>query len=238
MNTSSVSRSRTGPKTLLVLGLGVCLLALGWWLRTAHLGSMSQLLHHDEAWYALNAVDLIEHPRFVTFFPENYGRESSWMYVLAGWMLTIGRGIAELRLLAALVGVLTLAATYRLARELFGVRVGLGALATLTVLFWHVMISSHVVRLNFALLLVALAGLAWAQTALEKAPSAPASTAEPAKDRTQSAQTPAAPAAPQNSGTTLEALGQLVPSTIKLFHATSDALGTLKGANLDSSYLR
>ena len=163
MNTSSVPRSRTGPKIFLVLGLGVCLLALGFWLRTAHLGSMSQLLHHDEAWYALNAVDLIEHPRFVTFFPENYGRESSWMYVLAGWMLTVGRGIAELRLLAALVGVLTLAATYRLARELFGVGAGLGALAALTVLFWHVMISSHVVRLNFALLLVALAGLAWAR---------------------------------------------------------------------------
>ncbi len=163
MNTSSVSRSRSGPGTFLVLGLGVCLLALGWWLRTAHLDSMSRLLHHDEAWYALNAVDLIEHPRFVTFFPENYGRESSWMYVLAGWMLTIGRGIGELRLLAALVGVLTLAATYRLARELFGVWAGLGALAALTVLFWHVMISSHVVRLNFALLLVALAGLAWAR---------------------------------------------------------------------------
>lgn len=163
MNTSSASRSRSGPGTLLVLGLGVCLLALGWWLRTAHLDSMSRLLHHDEAWYALNAVDLIEHPRFVTFFPENYGRESSWMYVLAGWMLTVGRGIGELRLLAALVGVLTLAATYRLARELFGVWAGLGALAALTVLFWHVMISSHVVRLNFALLLVALAGLAWAR---------------------------------------------------------------------------
>lgn len=88
------------------------------------------------------------------------------------------------------------------------------------------------------ILVIALAGLAWAQTASEKAPSAPASTAEPAKVRSQSAQTPAADAAPQNSGTTLEALGQLVPSTIKLFHATSDALGTLQGANLDSSYLR
>lgn len=124
---------------------------------------MSRLLHHDEAWYALNAVDLIEHPRFVTFFPENFGRESSWMYVLAGWMIAVGRGIAELRLLAALVGVLTLAAVYRLGRELFGTGAGLAALAALTVLFWHVMISSHIVRLNFALLLVALAGLAWAR---------------------------------------------------------------------------
>ena len=95
MNTSSASRSRSGPGTVLVLGLGVCLLALGWWLRTAHLDSMSRLLHHDEAWYALNAVDLIEHPRFVTFFPENYGRESSWMYVLAGWMLILGEPVLD-----------------------------------------------------------------------------------------------------------------------------------------------
>jgi len=113
--------------------------------------------------YALNAVDLIADPRFVTFFPENNGRESGWMYVLAGWISLLGRDIASLRLLAAFVGLLTLAAVYRLGRELFDRWAGLGALAALSVLFWHVMISSHIVRLNFALLLVALAALGWAR---------------------------------------------------------------------------
>ncbi len=124
---------------------------------------MSGVLHHDEAWYALNAVDLIEHPRLITFFPENYGRESGWMYVLAGWITVMGRGIAGLRLAAALVGVLTLAAVYRLGRELFDPWVGALALAALAGLLWHIMVSQQAVRANFSILMVALAALAWAR---------------------------------------------------------------------------
>lgn len=160
---SSSASSRDGRTGVLHLALTIALLALGWWLRTASVEAFSHLLHHDEAWYALNAVDLIADPRFVTFFPENNGRESGWMYVLAGWISLLGRDIASLRLLAAFVGLLTLAAVYRLGRELFDRWAGLGALAALSVLFWHVMISSHIVRLNFALLLVALAALGWAR---------------------------------------------------------------------------
>ena len=162
-----MSSTQTQPATpaarLRLLALIVCLLAAGWWLRTASLGPMSRLLHHDEAWYALNAVDLIEHPRLITFFPENYGRESGWMYVLAGWITVMGREIAGLRLIAALVGVLTLAAVYRLGREMFDTWVGVFALAALAGLLWHIMVSQQAVRANFSILLVALAALAWAR---------------------------------------------------------------------------
>ncbi len=162
-----MSSPQTQPVTsgaqLRLLAVVVCLLAAGWWLRIASLDPMSRLLHHDEAWYALNAVDLIEHPRLITFFPENYGRESGWMYVLAGWISVVGRDIAGLRLIAALVGVLTLAAVYRLGRELFDPWVGVFALAALAGLLWHIMVSQQAVRANFSILMVALAALAWAR---------------------------------------------------------------------------
>ena len=50
--------------------------------RATGIDQMSEMVHYDEAYYAVDALSLIEQPRLTPFFPDNFGRESLWMYWL------------------------------------------------------------------------------------------------------------------------------------------------------------
>lgn len=142
-------------------------------LRFFNLDTLSILLHHDEAAYGVDAVSLLENPRFQVYFPANNGREGLWMWLLTPLLAVFGGGAIPLRITAMFVGVLTVAAVYALARELtsppnplskwrggdpqivksplrtergFRGEVALFVALALTIQFWHVLHSHHAFR--------------------------------------------------------------------------------------------
>ncbi len=122
--------------------------------RATGIDQMSDMVHYDEAYYAVDALSLIEQPRLAPFFPDNFGRESLWMYWLMPALATFGADAFALRVTAFFTSMLTLAAVGLLARVLLGRRSAVGTVAALAVLFWHVLFS----HLAFRALLYPLMG--------------------------------------------------------------------------------
>ncbi len=142
------------------IGLGGVIAALwvGALLRVAGVGQMRGMLHFDEAYNWLDALSLLEAPRFVPFFPGNFGRESGWMYLLTPAVAIFDDELLGVRLVGVLSGVLTLAAVHALARQVIGRRAGPWALAGLGALYVHVHLSHLVLRGLLLPLVGALAG--------------------------------------------------------------------------------
>jgi len=139
---------------LLLIGL----LLAGTWLRWAALGPMSrEMLHHDEAYKAIDALNLLREFRLTPFLPGNFGHESGWVYLLMPFLLALGEGIFAVRFAAAVNGVLTLTAAHRLGRELFGRRAAVWGVGALSVLYWHLHTSQLALRANLYLSLGTLA---------------------------------------------------------------------------------
>lgn len=103
-------------------------------------------LHYDEAANGVLAADIGlrgERPIFISSYT---GKEVLFFYLAAGLMRVAGDSVFTLRLTAAYVGLLTVAATYWLAREMLADRrVAILAAALLAVSFWHLLFS----RLGF-----------------------------------------------------------------------------------------
>jgi 4-amino-4-deoxy-L-arabinose transferase-like glycosyltransferase len=99
--------------------IGVILIAAI--LRFAELGRIPPGLYRDEAFYGLDAVNVLRGQHAI-YFPANNGREPMFIYLLALSIGALGRSPFAVRLPAALISLLTQAT--RVARELFGKRVG------------------------------------------------------------------------------------------------------------------
>lgn len=140
------------------LWLMVFVLLLATALRFYGLSQMAYSLHSDEAYYGLDALSLLEQPRLPLYFPANTGREGLWMGILAPMLAGGGAHPFVMRLTAALIGILTVAAVYRLGRECVP-RAALWMAFALAVLYWHVHLS-HIAFRVITLLLVG--ALAWA----------------------------------------------------------------------------
>ncbi|MDW8327431.1 MAG: glycosyltransferase family 39 protein [Anaerolineales bacterium] len=106
------------------------ILLFGAWARLYRLEALPPGLYSDEAWYALDALDVLAGARPI-YFPANNGREPLFIYLLSFSIELFGQTPYAVRLPAALLGVLTVLAAYALGRALFGGRVGLW-MATLT----------------------------------------------------------------------------------------------------------
>jgi len=139
-------------------------------LRWAALPDMVDMLGFDESYYAADAAAWLSSPRLTPFFPANNGREGGWIYLLAGFIAGAGPSPFTARLAATCIGILTVAATYRLGRAMFGHRAGLGAAAGMAVLYWPVHLSHIAMRANLlpalgalslAFLLDAIRGRQW-----------------------------------------------------------------------------
>ncbi len=96
---------------------------------------------YDEAYNGWDALQLMETGRLTPFLPDNNGRESGWHYWLMPFLAAFGARPFALHFAAGVTGILTVAAVYRLGRELVDRRVGLWAAAGLAVLYWHVHLS-------------------------------------------------------------------------------------------------
>ncbi|MBK8031112.1 MAG: hypothetical protein IPK17_16815 [Chloroflexi bacterium] len=128
-------------------------------LRATGIDQMSGMVHYDEAYYALDALSLIDQPRFTPFFPDNFGRESLWMYWEVPALAVFGADAFSLRVTAFFTSLLTLSAVGLLARVLFSRRVAVWTVAALGALFWHVLFSHLAFR---ALLYPTIGALAFA----------------------------------------------------------------------------
>ncbi len=129
-------------------------------MRSASLARMCTMLHYDEAYHAMDALNVMREPRLTPFFPGNFGRESGFVYWALPFVAALPGHPLAMRLAAVLLSVLTLAAAARLARELIGPWGAVWTLAALNVLYWHVHISQLALRANLYVTIGTLAA-AW-----------------------------------------------------------------------------
>ncbi len=151
------ARSRARRGRLIVIAL----LLLGAALRLWRPGQIPPGLYHDEAENGLDALAVLTgHPQL--YFEANNGREPLFIYLISLSVAVLGRTPLAIRLPAFYAGFLTLAATYDLARTLWGRRAGRWTLAVLAVTLWHV----HLSRVGFrAVLLPLFTALCFSQVA-------------------------------------------------------------------------
>ena len=125
-------------------------------LRFWALGCVPPGLYHDEAFNGLDALGVLEGERPV-FFEANNGREPLFIYLVAVSVAVLGRSPGAIRIVAALLGTLTIPATYLMAKAMFNRRIGLLAAAITGLTLWHVNLSRIGFRTVAMPLLVALA---------------------------------------------------------------------------------
>lgn len=115
-------------------------------LRLPQLETTPPGLHYDEAANAILAEDIGLGGERPVFIPSYTGKEVLFFYVAGTMMRVLGSSVFALRLTSAWLGLLTIAATYWLGRELLADRrVAVIAAALLAVSFWHLVFS----RLGF-----------------------------------------------------------------------------------------
>jgi len=141
--------------------LFILALAVGAALRFYALGGVPFGIYHDEAYYGLDAVSVIEGARPI-FFPANNGREPIYIYLLSLSVAAFGRTPFGLRFVSAIIGTLTIAVTYLLGRALFNRQVGLLAMWVCAITFWPVALSRVSFRAGALPLFLGLAiALGW-----------------------------------------------------------------------------
>jgi 4-amino-4-deoxy-L-arabinose transferase-like glycosyltransferase len=128
------------------LALMVLCLLIAAALRFPELQIIPPGVHYDEAANGILAGDIGlrgERPVFISSYT---GKEALFFYLAGALMRLAGESVFSLRLTAAYVGILTVAAAYWLGREMLADRrQALLAAALLAVSFWHVLFS----RLGF-----------------------------------------------------------------------------------------
>ena len=150
------SGSRPGGRELVGLAL---LLAAALALRGWRLDAVPPGLSHDEAYDALNAVDIMQGARPL-FFESNNGREPLFMYLVALAFGALGVGPIQLRLVSALAGTAAVGLTWLLGRLAFGRREAWSAAALMATSFWPLFDSRIGLRAALLPSLLALTALA------------------------------------------------------------------------------
>ncbi len=118
-------------------------------------------LHHDEVIIAQVAKDILR-GRLAIYFPEGYGHEPLYHYIVAGMFAVGGANEFTLRFTTALLGILMVAVAYRMAGALLGARVALVSAAWMAVSLWPVFYSRVGLRnLTLPLMISLTAWLFW-----------------------------------------------------------------------------
>ena len=112
-------------------------------------------LQHDEIFKANFALDILD-GGWPVFFDPNGGEEAVFPYLAAISVTLFGRNFFALRFVSLACGILSIALTYSLIRELFGRRVALLTTAAVAVSFWHIF-DSRVALRPITLLVMGLA---------------------------------------------------------------------------------
>ena len=139
--TTGLIRSRIellGSRAEVILPIVVLLVAI--FLRLYRLDTTPLGLLWDEAHNGLDALRVLngERPIFLT---GNFGREALFVYLQAVSIAVLGQTALSLRVVSAVMGILTIVAAYLLARRMFDARVALLTGGWLTISLWHVIFS-------------------------------------------------------------------------------------------------
>ena len=120
--------------------LPIVVLIIAIFLRLHNLDTIPRGLLWDEAHNGLDALRILngELPIFLT---ENSGREALFVYLQAISVALLGQNSLALRVVSALLGILTVVASYALVRRMFSARIALLTCGWLTISLWHVIFS-------------------------------------------------------------------------------------------------
>jgi 4-amino-4-deoxy-L-arabinose transferase-like glycosyltransferase len=124
------------------------------------LGTLPPGLYHDEAYNGLDALRVLEGERPI-FFEANNGREPFFLYGMAVAMSYLGRTPYAVRVTAAVLGTLSVPATFLMARAMFDRYVGLWSAWWMAIAPWPINLSRIGLRAVGMPLIVALALWAW-----------------------------------------------------------------------------
>jgi len=95
------------------------IILLGAFLRFWHLNEIPPGLYPDVAINGNDALDALLNGQFKVFYPENNGREGLFINLIAISFLIFGPSIWAIKIVAALIGTLTILGTYLFVKELF-----------------------------------------------------------------------------------------------------------------------
>lgn len=134
----------------------VLILLLAFGLRVIGLTSDPPGWRDDEVIETTVHAQLVLDGHYPLYFIQAEGHEPLYHYLTAGWIALVGRSLFTVRLVSVIFGVLTVAAAYRLTRQLFGARAALLVMLLLAISFWALMYSRtkirHISELPFMLL--------------------------------------------------------------------------------------
>lgn len=146
-------RSNLAPGLAAALLLGVTLIGAA--LRFYRLGELPRGLYQDEAYNGLDALNVLAGARPL-YFSANNGREPLYIYLTSLSVGVLDPSPLAARLPAAVLGTLTIPATFAVTAALFGRRVGLWAAAVTAFTFWPVALSRIGLRAGTLPLMAAL----------------------------------------------------------------------------------
>lgn len=128
----------------------IAILAVAFIFRFQDITSVPPGLYPDEAMNGNNALIALETEDFKIFYPENNGREGLFISLIALSLKIFGPEIWAIRIVSAIIGVLTVLGLYLLVRILFSWQIASIAGFYLAVSFWHVVFS----RIGFRAIMV------------------------------------------------------------------------------------
>jgi len=146
-------------KELLILFF---ILILAFFFRFWKLNSIPPGLYPDVAMYANDALETLKTGNFKVFYPHNFGREGLFIWLLAFSFSIFGVSIWSIKIVAAIIGILTVFGLYLLTKELFSLnsqiveqsnsQIAIALLSSffLATSFWHVNFS----RIGFRAILL------------------------------------------------------------------------------------
>lgn len=116
-------------------------------LRLHQLGDVPPGLEHDEV-TSWQMADGVLHGQLRIYFTESYGHEPIFSYLMALSVAAFGPNWLGIRFWAPFLSLLGLAATYALARRLFGRRAALVAAGIMAITVWPIFFARLGLRLN------------------------------------------------------------------------------------------
>ena len=135
--------------------LPIAVLSVAAFLRLYDLATIPGGLLTDEAFNGLDALRIIDGDRPI-FLVENNGREPLFIYLQAISIAFLGQSALSLRVVSAILGIMTVVVSYFLAKRMFGNRVALLATGWLALSLWHLIFSRIAWRTISLPLIVAL----------------------------------------------------------------------------------
>ena len=134
-----------------IIILVILILAIAGFFRLWQLDSIPPGLYPDEAMNGNNAIEAMKTGQYKLFYPENNGREGLFINLQALSLKIFGINVLSLRLVGALIGILTVLGLYFLTKELFySTSIALLSAFFLAISFWHVNFS----RIGFRAIMV------------------------------------------------------------------------------------